>query len=462
MQFHTWSFLVFSLVVFAVYGVLRRTRFWTHWLLAASYFFYGWWNPLYLLLIVYSTFVDYGCVAMMRRAGGAGRRRARFWLATSVVNNLGLLGFYKYAGFVAHNLSELLAYWQTGWVVEAPDVLLPVGISFYTFQSMSYTIDYYRGRIECEPSFVRFAAYVAFFPQLVAGPIERASSLLPQLRTPPAITWRHWEDGLSLFVIGLFKKVALADFLAIYVDRIYANPAGHASTTLAVATIAFAWQIYFDFSGYTDMARGVARCLGFDLMLNFRHPYLATSVRDFWGRWHISLSTWFRDYVYIPLGGNRHGRVVMYRNLLVTMIVSGIWHGAAWTYVIWGALHGLAYLVWRPCEAADWYQRLPRLVKQLMVFGWVCAAWVFFRAETLSDALLIFRRIASGIWGDPQFPVLALIMVGGVLAYQAAVELTAKFQALPRPITAVAYFLMLVYVSVAVGRNQQAFIYFQF
>jgi len=253
-------------------------------------------------------------------------------------------------------------------------VTLPLGISFYTFQSMSYSIDVYRGDAQPIRSFVDFACFVSMFPQLVAGPIERAKNLLPQLQSAPKITRHDVADGLSLFVVGLFKKVALADYLALYVDPVYAAPGEHQAPALVLATFAFAWQIYFDFSGYTDMARGVGRMMGIRLMLNFNNPYLATGLGDFWRRWHISLSTWFRDYVYIPLGGNRKGEVRTYVNICLTMLISGLWHGAAWTFVIWGALHAVGYSLTRALESSSFYrERVPMLLKQGLTFLFVTA-----------------------------------------------------------------------------------------
>lgn len=458
MQFHTWPFLIFFVVVYVVYLALRRTRYWLHWLLVASYVFYGWWNPLYLLLIAYSTALDYFCVARMRHS-----RRRGAWLAISLVNNLGLLGFFKYADFITHNVNAMLTEANVGYALRAPGVLLPVGISFFTFQSMSYTIDFYRGKLDHEPSFLRFATFVSFFPQLVAGPIERASRLLPQLREPPSLTATHVADGVSLFVTGFIKKVCLADYLAAYVDTVYLNPAGHAASALACATFAFAWQIYFDFSGYTDMARGVARAMGFELMLNFNHPYLATSLRDFWGRWHISLSTWFRDYVYIPLGGSHGSRWKTYRNLFLTMVISGIWHGAAWTFVVWGTLHGLAYLVSRPIEATRiWNECIPNGVKRTVVFTFVCVTWVFFRAESVADALLILRRLCTESWVDPAFPALAAGWVTVIWIYQWCVESIQLRDRLTGWRTVAVYTILLLYVSVTCGRVNQPFIYFQF
>ena len=457
MQFQTWPFLVFFVVTYGVYLVLRRSRYWLPWLLFASYFFYGWWNPLYLLLIAYSTFVDYSCVSRMRVSP-----RKKFWLAISLINNLGLLCFFKYAFFLTENVNALLASLNVGLAIRTPDILLPVGISFYTFQSMSYTIDFYRDQLDHEPSFLRFATFVSFFPQLVAGPIERASHLLPQFRSAPPITRGHLSDGLSLFLTGLVKKICLADFLAGYVDLIYANPAQQSASSLAAATFAFAWQIYFDFSGYTDMARGVARVMGFNLMLNFNHPYLATSLKDFWSRWHISLSTWFRDYLYIPLGGSHSGRWRTYRNLFVTMLVSGIWHGAAWTFVVWGALHGLAYLAFRPFEGTSYWQRTPVFMKRATIFSFVCLTWVFFRADTVNEAVLILQRIATGVWTDPRMPLLAIFWILVVWTYQWFHQWQVASPRYVGWIRVAAYTGMMMYLSIASGQGNQPFIYFQF
>lgn len=458
MLFHTWPFLVFILVFLPLYILLRDTRVRLPLLLAASYVFYAWWNPLYLLLIVYSTLVDYVCVRRMLKSP-----RKKLWLAMSLVNNLGLLGFFKYGVFVTENLNALFLEIGLDGALREPDVLLPVGISFYTFQSLSYTIDYYRGKIDIEHNLLRFASFVALFPQLVAGPIERASALLPQLRDKPTIRLRDITDGASLFLVGLFKKVALANYLALYVDQVYRVPEQHSSRALLVATFFFAWQIYFDFSGYTDMARGIARAMGLRLMVNFRNPYLATDLGDFWRRWHISLSTWFRDYVYVPLGGNRGGAARLRANIAITMLISGLWHGAAWTFVIWGALHAVGRILSLPLERSVTYrERVPRVLKQALVFAFVCVTWIFFRAESVGEAWYIVKRVCVPSLEDPAYPALAMGLVLAVWLYQLVYESFARpLLQLGLVKVAIAVF-MILYLAFAPQSGDSAFLYFQF
>ena len=457
MLFHSWHFAIFFIVFYAGYLPLRGTKYCCWWLLGASYFFYGWWNPLYLLLIAYSTVVDYLVVLAMERS-----EKKKPWLAVSVVNNLFLLGFFKYGDFVAENLNGLLARMGSPVTIPVPGVLLPVGISFYVFQSMSYAIDFYRGQVKREPSLVRYAAFVSLFPQLVAGPIERAKNLLPQLAGKPRIARADIADGLSLFVVGLFKKVALADYLALYVDRVYAAPDLFGGSSLAMATFAFSWQIYFDFSGYTDMARGIARMMGFNLMLNFRNPYLATGLGDFWNRWHISLSSWFKDYVYIPLGGNRGGKLRTYSNMFLTMVISGFWHGAAWTFVIWGCVHAAGRFVTRELECGQFYrERVPKVLKQLSVFVFVTFAWIFFRAESLSDAVLIIERILSAGFEDSGFPLVALLMCLWVWAYQFLFESKASKLLQLSPVRIGIVILLFFFIAFSTP-SHEPFIYFQF
>jgi D-alanyl-lipoteichoic acid acyltransferase DltB (MBOAT superfamily) len=458
MLFHTWIFLLFFVLFYIVYLLIKSTRLREPWLLISSYVFYAWWNPLYLLLIVWSTLIDYTSVTFMEKSA-----RKRLWLLVSIINNLFLLSLFKYGPFLAENLNILLMRMGIPLTIPAPGVLLPVGISFYTFQSMSYTIDFYRGKIDREKSFVRFATFVSLFPQLVAGPIERAKNLLPQLRNKPSISSRDVSDGLSLFVVGLFKKVALADYLALYVDRIYDVPNLHDGPALLLATFAFSWQIYFDFSGYTDMARGVGRMMGIRLMLNFDNPYLADGLGDFWKRWHISLSTWFKDYVYIPLGGNRKGRLNTYRNMVLAMLVSGLWHGAAWMFVIWGALHAVGRIATRELEQSDFYRdKIPRIIKQAATFSFVTFAWIFFRAASLDDAVTIVSRVFGTVWSDPRFPLLMLLLILSIWVYQFIFE--SRFHIyLQSSVLKVALVIgMILYMIVFTSSGNQPFIYFQF
>ena len=483
MLFHTWIFLAFFLVVYPIYLLVKGTRFKLPWLLAASYVFYGWWNPVYLLLIVWATSVDYWAVVAM-----ANSRWKKPWLVLSIVNNLGLLGFFKYGTFVVNNINALAERLGSAYALSSPDVrflsdtvnavlswlslqyavpefhyLLPVGISFYVFQSMSYTIDFYRGRVDREHSFIRYATFVSLFPQLVAGPIERASNLLPQLHGTPRITREDISDGLSLFVVGLFKKIALADYLALYVDPVYASPSVYQAPALLLATFAFAWQIYFDFSGYTDMARGIGRLLGIRLMLNFDNPYLATSLGDFWRRWHISLSSWFRDYVYIPLGGNRRGELRTYVNMVLTMLISGLWHGAMWTFFLWGVVHAAGRVLTRWLEQTEFYRhRVPTLAKQVLTFSLVTLAWVFFRAQSPQDAWLIISRVFTSGWGDAAFPVLLAALVLSVWLYQYVYESRCRGLLQPAPVRIALVVGMVVYMAVVTTSGNQEFIYFRF
>ncbi len=458
MLFHTWVFLAFFLLFYPVFLLVRNTRFKDPWLLVCSYLFYGWWNPVYLVLIAWSTTVDYSMVVLMSRSRGK-----RLWLFLSLANNLALLGFFKYGAFVADNLNHVLGSLGFSYSVPQPDVLLPVGISFYVFQSLSYTIDFFRGRVEKEKSFLRYATFVSLFPQLVAGPVERAGNLLPQLRKKVALTWEDISDGLSLFLVGFFKKVALADYLALYVDRVYDVPENFGGTALLCATFAFGWQIYFDFSGYTDMARGIGRMIGIRIMLNFNNPYLSKGLGEFWNRWHISLSSWFKDYVYIPLGGNRKGHWRTYGNMALTMLISGLWHGAAWTFVIWGGLHALGRFLTRELERTSFYrERVPGLPKQILVFAFVTFAWIFFRAATLDDALLIVARIFTDGWTDPEFPLLMLALILSVWLYQFAMESRLKRILSAAPLRLGLATGMIVYLVLFATGNGQPFIYFQF
>ncbi|MBC8468753.1 MAG: MBOAT family protein [Planctomycetes bacterium] len=458
MLFHTWPFALFFIIVYPAYLALKNTRLRFPWLLASSYFFYACFNPLYLIIISYSTLIDFFVVMKMEKSP-----RRKMWLSISVINNLGLLGFFKYGGFITDNLNLLLSSLKIPYALASPGILLPVGISFYIFQSMSYTIDYYRGNVERETSLIKYAAFVSLFPRLLAGPIERAKNLLPQMHKPARVSVQDVTEGISLFIVGFFKKVALADYLAMYVDKVYDAPEQFHAPALILATFLFSWQIYFDFSGYTDMARGIARMMGFRLMLNFNNPYLATGLGDFWSRWHISLSSWFRDYVYIPLGGNRKGRFNTYRNMFLTLVISGLWHGAAWTFIIWGAVHALGYSCTRELERTAFYKdRMPKIVKQLLVFIFVSFAWIFFKADTINDAWVILVRIFSSGLENPYCPLLALVLIFAVWLYQFAYESRVRRLLELRTVRIGIVLLLIVYLVVFAPTSDKAFIYLQF
>jgi len=405
MLFNSLQFLVFFPTVVGLHFALPHRFRWAL-LLVASYVFYMAWEPGYAVLIATSTLVDYIAGIRMGRTPALQRRRG--YLLFSLCTNLGLLFFFKYYNFFGDTLRPLLAL--AGWEVYLPHsrFLLPVGISFYTFQTLSYTIEVYRGNQAPERHLGRFALYVAFFPQLVAGPIERAQNLLPQLRTGHDFDYARVTDGLKLMLWGLFKKVVVADRLAFAIEHVYGAPEGQPGPVLCLATLFFAFQIYCDFSGYTDIAIGAAQVLGVRLMENFRQPYFAVSIADFWRRWHISLSSWFRDYLYIALGGNRVTVPRWCWNIAVVFLLSGLWHGANWTFVIWGLLHGSFLIVGRftgglrgRVAAACGLEKTPRLtqgLQVLMTFGLVCFAWIFFRADSLRDALYVAGHLPTG-WG---------------------------------------------------------------
>lgn len=401
MTFTTLTFLVFTAVAFCVYWALGRRRWQNAFLVVASYVFYGWWNWRFCTLIAISTAVDY---ALARRMDSGGRSGAL--LAVSVVANLGMLGVFKYYDFFAASLVASAS--TVGLSLHLPTLalVLPVGISFYTFQTLGTTIDVYRGRLRACRDPLAYAAYVSFFPQLVAGPIERGADLLPQFTSARRFDPAMARAGLRQGLWGFVQKVVLADNLAELVDGCYEGSCG--GPLLTAATVAFAFQIYWDFAGYSNIAIGTAKLLGFSLRRNFARPYFSRSIAEFWRRWHISLSTWFRDYVYVPLGGGRRGRARQAVAVVITFLVSGLWHGAAWTFVAWGALHAVAAL---PSVLGRRDRRgrtpdfdpgvLPRpmdALRMLVTFTVVCVGWVFFRAHDLSHALSILGTIATDSW----------------------------------------------------------------
>lgn len=390
MIFNSIAFLIFLPIVFGLFWSLKKSglKIQNAVILAASYFFYGWWDPRFLALIVFSTLVDYWVGLEMEKSQSLKRKKS--FLMVSLGVNLGLLGFFKYFNFFVDSFisgMQGLGIAMDPWSLH---IILPVGISFYTFQTLSYSIDIYKGKLKPTKDFIGFAAFVSFFPQLVAGPIERASHLLPQFQSKRNFSYDEAANGVALMLYGFFKKVVIADRLAPYVNNVFDNYQNYNTPSLIIAAVFFSFQIYCDFSGYSLIARGAAKLFGFDLMVNFNRPYLAQNFSDFWKRWHISLSSWFRDYLYIPLGGNRVSKIRLYFNLMVVFLVSGLWHGANWTFVVWGGLHGL-YLVLSQMFGNT--INPPKLIRMVLVYTLVVLAWVFFRADNLQEAMAYLNQL---------------------------------------------------------------------
>ncbi len=405
MLFNSFQFLVFFPIVTTLYFLLSHRHRWIL-LLAASCYFYMAFIPKYILILFVTITVDYFAGIGLEHTQG---NKKKWILLASILANVGMLGFFKYFNFANENIASLAKFIHWNYPIENLSIILPIGLSFHTFQSLSYTIEVYHGNQKAERHYGYLALYVLFFPQLVAGPIERPQNILHQLHEEHRFEYQRVTDGLKWMAWGMFKKVVIADRMALFVNPIYDSPTEHTGPALVFATVAFAIQIYCDFSGYSDIAFGSAQVMGIRLMKNFQHPYLAKSIPEFWQRWHISLSTWFRDYVYIPLGGNRAGRLRMALNLLITFLISGLWHGANWTFVIWGGLHG-TYVVlngliepyWTRLRDTGFAKRFsPALdaISLLTTFGLVSFAWIFFRASNLDDASHIVKHIGVG-WQD--------------------------------------------------------------
>ena len=465
MLFHSFSYIaIFFPIVLILFFLCRRigspAASWI-WLLIASLFFYGWGDLASIPILIASMVVNYAIGTRLQKyttLKGPENSDSRRLLVLGLVFNIALLGFFKYTDFVVANVN-----WALTSRITLPDIMLPLAISFFTFQQITYLADSYRGEIEGR-GWLEYVTYVAFFPKLLSGPIVRYNELVPQLRNLPAsIDYRNASIGLLLFFIGLLKVTTAARVFGTWADNGFAHAASLSLIDGWTASLSYTFQIYFDFSGYTDMARGIGRMMGYRLMLNFNNPYLATGLGDFWNRWHISLSTWFKDYVYIPLGGNRKGTVATYRNVLLTMLISGLWHGAGWTFVIWGALHALGRVFTLRFERSSFYrERVPKFLKQLFIFLFVTFTWIFFRATNLDDALLISRRVFTGSMVDPRFPLVALAMIATLWAYAFLYESPYRFLIQFRPVRIALVILMTVYIAVAAPSGEQAFIYFQF
>lgn len=478
MLFNSLDFAIFLPIVFILYWFLVRgnTRRQNLLILIASYVFYGWWDWRFLVLILFSTGVDYGVGLGLASVTGAARRK--LMLITSIAVNIGLLGFFKYYGFFLENLAGAFALFGVEIGASSLKIVLPVGISFYTFQTLSYSIDVYRRKLAPTRDFIAFAAFVSFFPQLVAGPIERATNLLPQFAEPRRFDYRAATDGLRQILWGLFKKIVIADGCAIYADRVFGDPTAAAGSTLVFGAVFFAIQIYCDFSGYSDIAIGTARLFGFDIMKNFAFPYFSRDIAEFWRRWHISLSTWFRDYVYIPLGGNRGRTWRRIRNVVIIFAVSGFWHGANWTFVVWGLLNALYFMpaMLRGTNRTNLDvvasgRRLPSLGEASAMLGTfllTLVAWVFFRAESVSDAISYLAGICSRtLYAPPaDLPMRLLGLVGLSLVVEWAGRMNAHALAnlglnWPRPVRWGLYYVIIL-VTIGMAGKPNEFIYFQF
>jgi alginate O-acetyltransferase complex protein AlgI len=462
MLFNSIEFAVFLPLTLAIYYLIPR-RCWRArkgFLVVASYLFYMSWNPAFGLLLLGSTLVDFAMGLALERTAGRGARRGL--LLVSLSFNLGMLGYFKYGGFLASSVTHLLGRPEP----PAWDILLPVGISFYTFESLAYTINVYRGE-RASRSLLDFALFLSFFPHLVAGPIVRPRAFLPQLDAPPRIAGSDVEQALARIAQGFLKKVLLADALGQYVDLVWSDPGRFPGPNVLLAFYAYAFQIYFDFSGYSDIALGTAKLFGFWLPENFDRPYLARNPREFWQRWHVSLSTWLRDYLYVSLGGNRGSRVRTYVNLFLTMLLGGLWHGAAWTFVVWGGYHGALLVLHRTffgrADVAP-RSRLAARAAQLATFHLVVLGWVFFRAPSFGHVWTALLRLGTPGWLPGRAAAEALVFVAiGALLHTAppAARLRERFIRLPGAVQGFAYgvaTLAAFFLAPASAR----FIYFQF
>jgi len=482
MLFNSIEFAIFLPIAFFLYWfvVKKNLRYQNLLVVMLSYFFYGWWDWRFLSLIFFSTIVDYTVGLGLKKQENKTKRMLLLW--TSIVVNLGFLGVFKYYNFFLDSLYDVIPGLQAVTGFNTLEIILPVGISFYTFQTLSYTIDVYKGKLQPTKDFVAFAAFVSFFPQLVAGPIERATNLLPQFLNKRTFDYSKAVDGMRQILWGLFKKIVIADNCAEFANLIFANSEAYSGSTLLLGALFFTFQIYGDFSGYSDIAIGTARLFGFNLMQNFAFPYFSRDIAEFWRRWHISLSTWFRDYLYIPLGGSRGGTWMKIRNTFIIFTVSGFWHGANWTFIVWGALNAIYFL---PLLLAKKNRShlgeiaegriLPTLKEAtgiLTTFGLTVVGWIFFRAENIGHALQYVAGLFSpSLFSLPDFPGIgkALIALFLVLIFlliewkgrdqQYAIEKLGLRWSTPVRYAMYYAFILAIYLF---GGTQQQFIYFQF
>lgn len=482
MLFNSIDFAIFLPIVFILYWFItnKNLKLQNFLIVAASYLFYGWWDWRFLFLILFSTIVDYSVGMALKTESNQTKRKVLLW--TSILVNLGFLGFFKYYNFFLENFVTAFSFFGNPINPQGLNIILPVGISFYTFQTLSYTIDVYKRKLTATKDLVAFSAFVSFFPQLVAGPIERATHLLPQFYKKRKFDYALAVDGMRQILWGLFKKIVIADNCAEFANQIFNNSADMNGSTLVLGAIFFTFQIYGDFSGYSDIAIGTSRLFGFDLMQNFNFPYFSRDIAEFWRRWHISLSTWFRDYLYIPLGGSRGGTWMKVRNTFLIFIVSGFWHGANWTFIVWGALNAIYFLPLlltnnnrnnlETVAKGKIFPSLKELSFMLLTFGLTVFAWIFFRAENIGHAVSYISEILSpSLFSIPKFAgmynaLITIILVGvfvliewqGREGQYAIAQIGTKWK---RPLRYAMYYAIVIAIFWFGGKEQQ-FIYFQF
>ncbi|MBR4219298.1 MAG: MBOAT family protein [Bacteroidales bacterium] len=476
MQFNSLDFAIFLPIVFLLYWFVfnRHVRWQNLFVVAASYLFYGMWDWRFLFLIAFTSLCSWGSGLLIGRYRAASPKKAKLLSALNIVVNLLILCVFKYYNFFATAFADLFLHGQSDGLLL--HVILPVGISFYTFQALSYSIDVYRGKLEPVRDIVQFFAYVSFFPQLVAGPIERATNLLPQFGKQRTFSYDQAVDGLRQMLWGLFKKMAIADNCAVFVDEVFGNHTAYDGASLALAAVLFAFQIYADFSGYSDIAIGVAKLFGIKLMRNFNNPYFSRDIAEFWRRWHISLTTWFRDYVYIPLGGSRTTKAKIVRNTLIIFLVSGFWHGANWTFIAWGAFHALLFLplilAGRNRKYTDtvavgrWLPSWKECLQMTLTFLLVVVGWIFFRADTISMAASYLCGLL-GPWHNPfnmkMLP--ALLYIAGMMTaewFQRDKQHGLDLQHVTSHFVKFTIYYILIFIIFIAQKGSETFIYFQF
>jgi alginate O-acetyltransferase complex protein AlgI len=483
MLFNSIDFAIFLPIVFMLYWFLtnKNLKLQNFLIVAASYLFYGWWDWRFLSLILFSTIIDYTVGEKLRNEENQVTRKVLLWV--SILVNLGFLGFFKYYNFFLVNFITAFSFFGQDIQANSLNIILPVGISFYTFQTLSYTIDIYKRKLEPTKDFITFSAFVSFFPQLVAGPIERATNLLPQFYNKRSFDYRKAVDGMRQILWGLFKKIVIADNCAEYANLIFNNSADYSGSTLVLGAIFFTFQIYGDFSGYSDIAIGTSRLFGFDLKQNFAFPYFSRDIAEFWRRWHISLSTWFRDYLYIPLGGSRGGTWTKVRNTFVIFIISGFWHGANWTFIAWGTLNAIYFLPLlltnnnrNNIELVANGKTLPSLKEfsfMLLTFGFTVFAWIFFRAENIGHAISYISEIlSSSLFEVPKFAgmrgAFRTILITGVFVLiewqgrQGQYAISDIGQKWSRILRWSFYSLLIFAIGMFMPSTESPFIYFQF